>query len=95
MLGISGDFKIVSRVHRTEVTTFNDYVKAIHMIPIQPAFQHSCSGLKDSMNGSEESINMDLRGAMGKSFFVTQMNERTHRWENMSYEIYIQRAFLL
>lgn len=92
MLGISGDFKIVSRVHRTEVTTFNDYVKAIHDT-YTTGISTFMLWLKDSMNGSEESINMDLRGAMGKSFFVTQMNERTHRWENMSYEIYIQRAF--
>jgi S1-C subfamily serine protease len=86
-------YKIVSRVHRTEVTTFNDFVKAVHDTYVTAGLSTFMLWIKDSMSGSEESFNMDLRGAMGKSFFVTQMNEKTHRWENLSYEAYIKRAF--
>ncbi len=92
ILGISGDFKIVSRVHRTEVTTFNDFVKAVHDT-YTAGISTFMLWLKDSMSGSEESVNMDLRGAMGKSFFVTQMNEMTHRWENMDYGTYVALHF--
>ena len=93
MLGVSEDFKIISRVHRTEVTTFNDFVKAVHDTYVTTRISTFMLWVKDSNTSSEECLKMDLRGAMGKSFFVTQMNERTHLWENMSYETYIQRAF--
>lgn len=92
MLGISGDFKIVSRVHRTEVSTFNDFVKAVHDT-YTTGISTFMLWIKDSMSGSEKSVDMDLRGAMGKSFFVTQMNEMTHRWENMDYGKYVDLHF--
>lgn len=85
-------YKIISRVHRTEVTTFNDFVKAVHDT-YTAGISTFMLWLKDSVSGSEESVNMDLRGAMGKSFFVTQMNEMTHRWENMDYSAYVNRHF--
>ncbi len=92
-LGISASFQIISRVHRTEVATFNDFVKAIHDTYVLSGISTFMLWVKDSASGSEESVDLDLRGAMGKSFFITQMNELTHRWENLSYETYIQRTF--
>ena len=93
MLGISDSFSIVSRVHKTQVSTFNDFVKAVHDTYATDKISTFMLWVSDPHGTGIQTVNMDLRGAMGKSFCVTQMNDSEHRWENIDYKDYVATNF--
>lgn len=88
ILGISADFSIISQVHKTKVSTFNEFIHALIDTFDTQKLETFFIFTKGVTADTPDTVEVDLRGAHGKSLYVTLMDETTHQWKNVDYKEY-------
>ncbi|AIK95870.1 hypothetical protein [Candidatus Odyssella acanthamoebae] len=78
------------KVHRTKVTTFNDFIHALFDTFARKKIETFLIFIKGFLEDVSTDIQIDLRGIRGKTMYVTKMNEETHQWENIDYKDYVK-----
>lgn len=81
-------YSIVTKVHKTTVTTFNDFIHTLINVFEEQKLSTFILSTKKIAGNTTSDMKVDLRGALGKSMFVTLMDETEHKWINMDYKEY-------